>query len=81
MPNILVREFDIPPGNCAMYYPEANVLIPKVADPQSRTPAFKSAVVMVEATHDGASAHVNGEPQIGEEYMAAGSSRERMNRC
>lgn len=50
MRNILVRAFDIPPGNCAMYYPEANVLVPKVADPQSRTPKFKSVVVTVEAS-------------------------------
>jgi molybdopterin-dependent oxidoreductase alpha subunit len=42
---VLVRACDIPPGNAAMYYPEANVLIPRVADPESRTPAFKSVRV------------------------------------
>jgi len=33
---------DIRPGNLAMYYPEANVLVPRRLDPLSRTPAFKS---------------------------------------
>jgi anaerobic selenocysteine-containing dehydrogenase len=48
LPNVLVREIDIRPGNVVMYYPEANVLIPKVADPQSRTPAFKSTLITIE---------------------------------
>jgi len=41
----LVRFAPLPPGNLAMYYPEANVLIPRRIDPASATPAFKSAVV------------------------------------
>ena len=49
MPNILVREFDIRAGNAAMYYPEANILVPRDADPESKTPAFKSVPVGVEA--------------------------------
>jgi molybdopterin-dependent oxidoreductase alpha subunit len=49
MPNILVRAFDIKPGNAAMYYPEANVLVPKTVDPASKTPAFKSVLVSVTA--------------------------------
>lgn len=36
---------DIRPGNLAMYYPEANVLVPRVLDPRSKTPAFKSVAV------------------------------------
>jgi len=32
----------IRPGNLAMYYPEANALVPRRLDPRSRTPAFKS---------------------------------------
>jgi formylmethanofuran dehydrogenase subunit D len=44
---VRARRFDVPVGNCAMYYPEANVLIPRTADPLSHTPAFKSAVVTV----------------------------------
>jgi anaerobic selenocysteine-containing dehydrogenase len=41
----LVRPFDIRPGNALMYYPEANVLVPRSVDPQSKTPAFKSVLV------------------------------------
>ncbi len=49
MPGILARAFPrIKPGNAAMYYPEANVLVPRHADALSRTPAFKSIVVTVE---------------------------------
>lgn len=48
MPGILVREFPgIRPGNVLMYYPEANVLVPRNADPRSRTPSFKSIPVKV----------------------------------
>jgi anaerobic selenocysteine-containing dehydrogenase len=48
MENILVRPFpEIKPGNALMYYPEANVLVPRRADPQSRTPAFKSVVIEI----------------------------------
>lgn len=46
--NLLVRAFDIPAGNAVMYYPEANTLIPRVADAASRTPSFKNVVVRVE---------------------------------
>lgn len=47
MANILVREVDIRAGNAAMYYPEANVLVPRGLDPESRTPAFKHVVVEI----------------------------------
>ena len=47
--NVLVRELDIRPGNVAMYYPEANVLVPRTCDPASRTPAFKSVPVEIVA--------------------------------
>ncbi len=43
----LVRPFDIRPGNAAMYYPEANVLVPRDVDPRSKTPAFKSVLVEI----------------------------------
>jgi len=36
---------EIAPGNLAMYYPEANILVPRRLDPRSRTPAFKSVIV------------------------------------
>lgn len=81
MPNVAVREFDIPPGNAAMYYPEANVLIPRIADPQSKTPSFKSAVIWIDATNGQTSATANGESHRMDDYIAAGSSRDRMNRC
>jgi molybdopterin-dependent oxidoreductase alpha subunit len=45
--NVRVRTADIPPGNAVMYYPEANVLVPKVADAKSRTPAFKNIEIEV----------------------------------
>ncbi len=46
MHNILVRPFDrIKPGNALMYFPEANVLVPRRPDPQSLTPAFKGVVI------------------------------------
>lgn len=47
--NVLVRAIDIRPGNCAMYYPEANALVTLAADPRSRTPSFKNTSVWIEA--------------------------------
>jgi len=49
MTGLLVRPFDIRGGNVAMYYPEANVLVPAQADAESRTPAFKHVRVTVHA--------------------------------
>ena len=47
--NVLARAYDkIKAGNALMYYPEANVLVPRHLDPASRTPAFKNVVVTVE---------------------------------
>ena len=48
MRRVLVRTIDIPAGNAAMYYPEANTLVPRRTDPASRTPAFKSVRVRIE---------------------------------
>ncbi len=36
-------------GNLAMYYPEANEIVPGKIDPQSRTPVFKKVLVKVTA--------------------------------
>ena len=48
MHGIRATEFaNIKPGNAAMYYPEANVLVGRTVDPLSRTPAFKCVVVRV----------------------------------
>jgi molybdopterin-dependent oxidoreductase alpha subunit len=47
--NILVRPFpEIKAGNALMYYPEANVLVPRRLDPASKTPAFKSVAITLE---------------------------------
>ncbi len=44
--DILIHAYeDIRSGNVLMYFPEANVLVPRTTDPQSRTPAFKGALV------------------------------------
>jgi anaerobic selenocysteine-containing dehydrogenase len=48
MHNILARSFEeIRDGNAMMYYPESNVLVPRVVDPKSRTPLFKNIIVTV----------------------------------
>ncbi|MBS0208529.1 MAG: FdhF/YdeP family oxidoreductase [Planctomycetes bacterium] len=48
MPNILARAWPkIKAGNVLMYYPEANVLVPRALDPRSKTPAFKAVLVTV----------------------------------
>ncbi|MBL9148888.1 MAG: FdhF/YdeP family oxidoreductase [Phycisphaerae bacterium] len=50
MDGILVRPFDIRRGNAAMYYPEANALVPAKLDPRSKTPNFKNVAVRVRAS-------------------------------
>jgi molybdopterin-dependent oxidoreductase alpha subunit len=50
LPHYQVIAFDrIKPGNLAMYFPEANVLLSREVDPKSRTPAFKGARVTIHA--------------------------------
>ena len=49
MANIRVRDFAIRAGNAAMYYPEANVLVPRAVDPESGTPSFKLVVITITA--------------------------------
>jgi anaerobic selenocysteine-containing dehydrogenase len=41
--------FDLPRGSALAYYPEANVLCGTAVDPRSRTPAFKSVPIWIEA--------------------------------
>jgi molybdopterin-dependent oxidoreductase alpha subunit len=43
----VVALVDIRPGNLAMYYPEANALVPRRIDEASGTPAFKSVAARV----------------------------------
>ena len=50
MNNILVRSFDIKKGAVLMYYPEVNSLISQNVDPLSRTPGFKSTIVIIQAS-------------------------------
>jgi molybdopterin-dependent oxidoreductase alpha subunit len=46
---------DIRPGNALMYYPEANALVPRSVDRQSKTPAFKNVLIdLIPATQNGA---------------------------
>jgi molybdopterin-dependent oxidoreductase alpha subunit len=45
---VSVAFIDIPQGNLAMYYPEANILVPGKVDQRSRTPAFKSVAAHIE---------------------------------
>jgi molybdopterin-dependent oxidoreductase alpha subunit len=73
----IVSAFEqIRPGNVAMYYPESNVLVPKSADPLSRTPAYKSIAVDVTAD-DGIVTASIPRPEL----VAAGTPREKMNQC
>jgi molybdopterin-dependent oxidoreductase alpha subunit len=49
MENIILWPFpDTRSGNALMYYPEANVLVPRSVDPQSKTPAFKNVLITLE---------------------------------
>lgn len=49
MEGVTVRAFDIARGAVMAYYPEANVLTGTAVDPRSKTPAFKSTPVRIEA--------------------------------
>lgn len=50
MVGIRTRAFkNIRPGNVMMYYPEANILVPRSLDPRSKTPAFKAIPVTIKA--------------------------------
>ena len=46
---VSVKAFDLPQGNLAVYYPEANRLTARSTDPRSHTPNFKSVAVRVVA--------------------------------
>jgi len=52
------------PGNVLMYFPEANALVPTAVDPDSKTPAFKSVPVTVEAESVIAPADMAGRRQL-----------------
>ena len=67
---------EIRPGSVAMYYPESNVLVPKAADPLSRTPAYKSVAVTVEADTAGVRG-ILPKPEL----VAAGMPKEKLKQC
>lgn len=46
---VTVAIVEIAPGSLAMYYPEANVLVPRALDDRSKTPAYKNVVARVRA--------------------------------
>ncbi len=46
--SVVARPYDIALGNAAMYYPEANIIVPRGLDAQSRTPAFKCVVASID---------------------------------
>ena len=77
MHNILVRPFDVRCGNAVMYYPEANILVPRRVDSKSGTPAFKNVAVTVERE-----AISRWEPDGRVSLtVAASTTRDRMNAC
>jgi molybdopterin-dependent oxidoreductase alpha subunit len=49
---VYVRFVDISEGNCAMYFPESNVLLSHTVDEESRTPLFKGEVVEILSSVD-----------------------------
>ncbi|MBM4010961.1 MAG: FdhF/YdeP family oxidoreductase [Planctomycetes bacterium] len=76
MRGLVVSAYDqIRPGCVAMYYPESNVLVPKAADPLSRTPAYKNVAVTIAA--DDAVPTGRLEPEL----VGAGTPRDAMNQC
>jgi hypothetical protein len=44
---VQVKAYPIAKGNCAMYYPEANILLSTKVDDESKTPFFKGEVVAI----------------------------------
>ena len=59
---MIVPFLEIRQGNALMYYPEANVLVPRAVDPQSKTPAFKNILITLSAsTTTAARSHQNSD--------------------
>jgi molybdopterin-dependent oxidoreductase alpha subunit len=51
---VQISTCDIRGGSIAMYFPEANVLVPQLLDPQSKTPAFKGIPAYIKALDESA---------------------------
>ncbi len=67
LPDIHVRSYpEIRAGNTLMYYPEANVLVSRMIDPQSRTPAFKCILITLEKqiAQLATTSHVDGKVSL-----------------
>lgn len=84
MRGVLARAIEIRPGNAAMYYPEANVLVPRTVDGESRTPAFKHVRVTVvpadESDRDrGGASSPDARPVV--LTTSAASTRSSMRAC
>lgn len=50
MKRLKAKAFSIPQGNLMAYYPEANILVGREADPRSKTPAFKNVEVRLDTS-------------------------------
>jgi anaerobic selenocysteine-containing dehydrogenase len=82
--NIIARSYDkIRPGNALMYYPEANVLVPRHLDPASRTPAFKNVLITVRtmALVNGAQGRPGGYGGVYTPAEPVASTRAGMRAC
>jgi len=81
MPGILaIAHADIKPSNALMYYPEANVLVPRVIDPQSKTPAFKNVLIAVKAAKSVSVLAATSE-DLEPALTTAHNSRDSMRAC
>lgn len=79
MQGITLRAFDnIKPGNAAMYYPEANVLVPRGVDPHSKTPSFKCVLVRLSPSKQ---AQTRSLPVVESNEAALSASRAQMRSC
>ncbi len=63
-----------------MYFPEANVLVPRDCDPASKTPAFKNVLVTLEALSRSLSA-AGRQASTAVELAGKGSTRGDMRAC
>ncbi len=68
----LARPYDIAQGCTLMYYPEANCLVGREADPRSKTPAFKAAKIRV---------RVGGPLRDAPRTSGEAATRANMNAC
>jgi molybdopterin-dependent oxidoreductase alpha subunit len=79
---VRVRRLDIAAGNAAMYYPEANVLVPRRSDPRSGTPPFKHTHIAIEVEVMSGSHQLSAvSDQEREGGAASRASRRSMKAC